>query len=223
MKRILCITLALLLLFPILLLSTAAAEPEEYVFEYVEPVALMSDDYDFDAFGSACYRCSSLVPEGYYRLQVILEDKYLSPVFYFSPAPLVPGEPGGVYDSKSYFSPVLFPEVISFSLSGNLLRNKNVSFQYYSSVIVMGDGSDYYSTISFLRNEGSSSFSLSNAVVSMISVDIISENLAGSLSSEPYAAFSSILSILPLVIPVLVSFIGIRKAISYVRSKANGS
>lgn len=222
MKRILCVTLALLLLFPILLLPAAAAEPEEYVFEYVEPLALMSDDYDFDAYGSY-YRCSSLIPEGYYRLQVILEDKYLSPVFYFTPAPLVPGEPGGTYNSESYFSPVLFPEVVSLSFDGNLLRNKNVSFEYYSSVFVMSAGSKYYSTISFLRNEGSSTFFLSNAVVSMISVDIISENLSGSLSSEPYAAFSEILSLLPIVLPVVVSFIAIRKAISYVRSKVNGS
>lgn len=219
MKRILCITLALLLLFPILLLPTAAAEPEEYVFEYVEPVALMSDDYDYVLDGRYFYHYD-LIPSGYYRVSFVYDGEiFLTPAYYFD----FPERDNikslkldihfGAWDDE--LLPFYFSSVDSgLNFFGGYSGPYSVPYIGLGFIVFYNDGSYGHE----------SSFCYSNiSDVKMISYDPVAEGLVGSFHEDPHAAFSNILSILPIVIPVLVSFIGIRKAISYVRSKANGS
>ena len=68
MKRVLSVVLVLSILFPVLLLPAAAAEPEEYVFEYFEmPVVYV--DYPFlpnDDYSVFWY--DGVLPEGVYTI-----------------------------------------------------------------------------------------------------------------------------------------------------------
>lgn len=67
MKRVICVLLLLALTVPVLLLPASAAE--EYVFEWVNPEAMMLDDsYLFNGFSGSFFVCQSLVPYDFYAV-----------------------------------------------------------------------------------------------------------------------------------------------------------
>lgn len=218
MKRILCVTLALLLLCPILLLPAAAAEPKEYVFEYVEPVAPLSDDFDFSS-RNAHFECSDIVPDGYYRFTLVCSgETYVSPVFLIKAWEYTSFGP--VMERSNLFrSPVLFDSVSFLNSVGSLISWPDISISVQLSKIYDGDNViDSYSQLRIISGVDTViSSELWSAKLTL--VNPIAESMTDSFSKNPNAPFSDILSLFPIVLPVLVSFISIRKAISYVHSR----
>lgn len=66
MKRLICLFLAVAMVFSMLLVGARAAE--EYVFEWVNPDVVFFEDYDFIDSGAAFYYCSQTISNGLYYL-----------------------------------------------------------------------------------------------------------------------------------------------------------
>lgn len=74
MKRWFCLILAALLIVPVLPVGAAAAEI--YEFEYMEPVALYADQFDFSLNDGDMFFCDSIIPPGSYVLHFQVTDSY---------------------------------------------------------------------------------------------------------------------------------------------------
>ena len=228
MKRILSVTLAALFLLPLLLLPASAAELKEYVFEYVEPVMTLDLDFENDGSSSA-FRCYESIPEGYYYAILDFGVSNFGKELIYTSAPFLLSwtvediMDVGNYVRTSYFfaSPVLFDKI----LNENHLVQKDVYLDLDYIFTDFSDGrEDSFQVYLYIKLKGSSSTYIANPDYTVTLVPCLSPalmNLTDSISSNPNALLSYIVSLLPLVFPVCMSFLGIRKAISYVRSKVS--
>ena len=223
MKKILCLFLALLILCPILLLPASAAEPEEYVFHYMEPIMVLSDDFDFsESDSSSLYNYAGHLPDGKYIVRIINSngEEYVSPEFVVT----FPGwQTRTSLRSKLFSTPrlsdsVLLPVIRTapfFVLRFNRSTVEDTVASSTSFYITYTNSDEFttYDSFGSLREGYSVTFiRIPPPVLEKVS-NIISEN--------PSAVFSHIISLLPIVLPVLVGFIGIQKAIEFVRDKVN--
>ena len=80
MKRVLCVLLILALSVPVLLVPASAAE--EYVFEWVNPEAVVLDDsYEMLPLSGYAFAYDGVIPDGYYTLRFFSS---LDPSFYLA-------------------------------------------------------------------------------------------------------------------------------------------
>ena len=110
-----------------------------------------------------------------------------------------------------------YPFVTSLSVTLTYPDNSVQHANADVSFLLFDDDVDQYTLFS-LYNGGT--FPVVDSVI-FVSYDV-GNGLVGSLIENPSDLFTSIISLLPLVIPVAVSFIAIRKGISWVRSKISG-
>ena len=79
MKRYFCLILVLMVV-PVLPIGAAAAEI--YEFEYMEPVALYGEQFDFSLVDGSQFFCESIIPPGTYVLhyKIMTTDEYITGV-----------------------------------------------------------------------------------------------------------------------------------------------
>jgi len=209
LKRFLCLSLALLLLIPVLLLPAAAAERKEYVFEYVEPVATYSNDYEFSDFKWNALFCDEIPPNGVYRLSFVFNGvPYITFPFELNLGPDLecPYEISlGDWDDSIHGLDHDF--LLSFS-KGDV---NAYGYPFYFRVVYYDENGELWTSLYFSLKDFSS--------VKLIPYDPIFDSLTGAFSADPHALLSHVLSLLPIVLPVVVGFIGIRKAVAWLRSK----
>lgn len=179
MKRALSLILVLAIFFPALLLPAFAAEPDEYVFELIEPVSTYSRDYNTDKVGIV-FVYYDVIPDGYY--QMILTDstgsQIVSGVFYFSFI-----DPS-LTDTLRIYSPIIFDN-LTYYHNGNSRKLNNVYFSYYSwhsrlNVDVLSNSKTYSHVFTEMRFRSVSINDLSESFLSIISsglVDLSGNNL----------------------------------------------
>lgn len=238
MQRFISVFLAVMLLLPLFLLPVSAAESKEFVFYCVEPEMTLEEDYDFTGDPQySSFASSSLLVDGYYYAVLTLGKDNAGNDYIFTSAPFyfswsldkISNYSSFTFYTASFTSTVLFDKITC--------RNPNeyYSHSYYSIYLKLSlsytDYDDSSKVDSFNQTLTIRSFKSSGVYVAdpTFTVKFVScpspavMNLTGSLSENPAAIFHHILSILPVVIPVIVSFIGIRKGISWVRSKLSGA
>ena len=238
MKRFLCFFLSVLLLLPLFLLPVSAAESQEFVFYCLEPEMTLEEDYDFTGDPQySTFASSSLLVDGYYYAVLFLGKDSAGNDLVFTSAPFYFSwslnnkyqySPYILY-SASFTSPLLF-EKISYRMPDESF-SRSVNDIYLNFSLSYTDYVDSSKVDSFVQRLTIRSFKTTGLYLAdpTFTVKLVScpspavMNLTGSISENPNAIFKHILSILPVVIPVIVSFIGIRKGIFWVKSKLSGA
>ena len=214
MKRFLCFTLALLLLIPVLLLPAAAAERKEYVFEYVEPVVTYSNDYEFSDFASNRLFCPEIPADGVYRLSFVYGGVTYTTFPFELIAPTVINDyvwiSFGDWDEQIWDPP--YPDYTKdLGMWFECCSEYTMGYPFCFGVFSF-DSDGFPSSHAFFHVRDFLD-------VKLISYDPIFDSLTGAFSFDPHALLTHVLSLLPIVLPVVVGFIGIRKAVAWLRSK----
>lgn len=228
MKRILSVILAALLLLPLLLLPAFAAEPDEYVFEYVEPVMTLQEDYDFPYDSEQGYFIyPGHLPDGKYYLQISdpVGTVYSSTEFDI----IFPGWFSPTNTRSRFFESPRLPVSPTFRSGDGKIRDYSDPFVVLLRYYRDSSSSDFASSVqiytTWWASSDAESYTSFGPFDSWLQIKLVRipppalDSVGVVLSENPTAAFDHIISLLPIVLPVLVCFIGIRKAISYVRSK----
>lgn len=213
MKRFLCVFLSVLLLLPLFFIPVFAAADKEYLFERFEiPVAL--DVFPFFPNDSLVYIYEGYLPEGLYTIDGSFTPSFAGysvdiPGVHFVQYEYIEGD-----DLEGYAAPLS----LSFTLydpSGDVM-----SIDSGEVVVFVQDlDSEPFTMLAFT---GSDEFTFIFDSCKFVSYDQ-GNGLIGDFLEDPNNVFNPIISILPVVIPVVVSFVGTRKVISWLRSKLSGA
>lgn len=205
MKKILCITLSLLLILPMLLLPASAAEYEEFTLYPYQVAVPMSDDFVSVDSVSQFYYYEGLLPTGYYQFYVFREDdplEYITSVVYLDIDSLV----GSVSYGSSDWARLDCTFLNSDKFTYCTVYLKEISGSFYTCIAI------------------ANAYPGSRPALARYFGDTPpSASAFDGLSIDGSALIQHIVSLLPIVIPVVVCFIGIRKAIRFVRNKVNGA
>ena len=213
MKRFLCVFLSVMVLLPLLFLPVLAAADNEYLFERFEiPVAL--DVFPFFPNDSLVYIYEGYLPEGLYTIDGSFTPSFVGnrldiPGVHFVQYEYIAGD-----DLEGYAAPLSLSLTL-YHPSGEVMNT--VSGEVV--VFVQDLDSEPFTMLIFA---GSDEFTFVFDSFKFISHDQ-GNGLIGDFLEDPNNVFNPIISILPVVIPVAVSFFGIRKAISWLRSKLSGA
>ena len=205
MKRVLCVLLILALSVPVLLVSASATE--EYVFTWVNPEAVVLDDYEMVVGSDYCFFYDGSISDGYYTACMLFEDD--GDVFRF------------VFSDPFY---VVFPTDMdteySISAFAECYENDtlvesgafDLKFGKLGSVVICG----------LLLN--GTLVNLDESMTFVLTSYSVVPSLSDYVSSDLFLGFmDEIIAILPVCVVAIVGYIGTRKGIAWVRDQLYGA
>ena len=183
-----------------------AAEPQEYVFEIMPPMSLL-DDFNFNTDGELSAFYEGPIPEGLYNVYI--------------------------YEDDSLILASLSPISVKYSWS----QIDGVDFLTSCSTVPYSDGMSYNSyVVDALDYYGLTLFELgtpnyvgvyvgtSVKFVSVKETTLPAGKFADLINADTLAtSFDCLISLLPVVLAVIVGYIGLRKAIAWLMSVMRSS
>ncbi len=218
MKKFFAIFLSVVMILPVLLLPAAAFDTSDvYCLEPYSPISVYSSGTELegnDMLYTYCFFPDSPLPCGDYYIEFERDGiVYKSKSFYLEPPSLL---------NQTNQKQVLFEDEISISCGRSHTAKIGYDFLdtnfeetilyfafYHEDGYSCGVPIDSFNpeTVYLISYTPSSSGS---------SLDFLSDSVLGNV-------FDEIIDLLPIVIPVFAGFLGIRKAITFVRSKISGA
>lgn len=197
MRRIVLLFLALVLCLSLLAVPALAAENQEYIFELVPPFSLYGD-FVFAGDGQmALYE--GYVPEGSYYLYLSVPESSDWELFFDSPISV----------DYSLTNDTLLEEPFTYSCS--LVYPDEI----YSPEIWITDTYGSHGFSAFLIFSFKGAENLTGGFIKLVPVNS-SSRLCDIVSSDMLSgSIDEIVQLLPIVLVVIVAFIGIRKGISF--------
>ena len=205
MKRVLCVLLILSLAVPVLLVSASAAE--EYVFEWVNPEAVVLDDsYEMLPLSEYFFAYDGVIPDGYYTLCMFYSEDSsffltVSEPFYFVYSP----------DDED----ILAIPVCLEAYGGDDITDVtycDLLFGSFGTAVICAFGLNG----SFLEIDSSLTLVLTSYSVVPSLSDYVSSDLFLGFMDE-------IIAILPVCVVAIVGYIGTRKGIAWIRDQLYGA